>query len=95
MFDLKCKRESCVYNSNCNCTAKNIDVDKNTECKTYEACNQEKKEQDKIPHTALRNQTSVKCHAECLFNSECSCIANGITVKTSSSTPCCCTYMPK
>ena len=95
MFDLKCKRESCSYNQNCNCTAKNIDVSKNTECNTYNPTKGNKKEQDKIPQTAMRNETNVKCHAECLFNCEENCIANGITVKSSDACPCCCTFMPK
>lgn len=95
MFDLKCKRETCTYNCNCNCMAHNIDVDKNTECKTYCPSDKTKKEQDKIPHTPVRNETNVKCHADCLFNSEDMCIANGITVKSANTCPCCCTYMPK
>lgn len=95
MYDLKCKRENCIYNCNCNCTAKDIDVSKSTECKTYEPADHKKQEVDKIPVTPTRNQTCVSCKADCLFNSDCKCVANGITVKTSDSCPCCQTYMPK
>ena len=35
MYDLKCKRKGCTYNKNCNCTAKIVEVEKNTGCKTY------------------------------------------------------------
>ena len=36
MYDLKCKRKGCKYNKNCNCTAKNVEVKKDTSCKTYD-----------------------------------------------------------
>lgn len=95
MFDLKCKRQGCKFNQNCNCTAKEIDISKGTECITYQDCGEIKKEEDKITQTPKRKTTQVKCNAKCLFNKECHCSANGITVMTNNNKPECCTFLPK
>lgn len=98
MFDIKCKRQGCVYNKNCNCTAKTIEVTKNTECKTYEPSNEaEVGEVEKIGQPPIRKDTEVGCKANCLFNQNQVCSANGITVQTCDNTACpnCCTYEPK
>ena len=95
MFDLKCKRQGCIYNENCNCTAQNINVGKATECLSYKDCGFEKQEKDKISQTAARRNTNVTCNAKCLFNDKEICKANGITIMTSDSKPRCCTFMPK
>ena len=96
MFDLKCKREGCIYNSYCNCNAHHIDVDKKTDCITYTPSeNPNKKEEDKIPHKLVRKDTKVTCKADCLFNDGKKCLANGITVATNRNNPACQTYMPR
>ena len=100
MYDLKCKRQGCTYNKNCNCTAKQIEVTKNTECKTYQPSETMKHQEEKIGQPPIRKDIKVGCHAECLFNKEEKCIANGITVQTCNSAlgepcPICCTFMPE
>jgi len=98
MFDIKCKRKKCVYNKNCNCTSKTIDVAKNTECETYKPSNEaEVGEVEKIGQPPIRKNIGVNCKADCLFNDEHKCIANGITVLTCENIDCpnCCTYSPK
>lgn len=95
MFDIKCKRQGCVYNKNCNCTSKDIEVNKKAECKTYKPSNEaEVGEVEKIDQPAIRKDISVSCKADCLFNNEDICIANGITVQTCSNASCpnCCTF---
>lgn len=95
MFDIKCKRQGCVYNKNCNCTSKDIEVNKKTECKTYEPSkNTDIHEVEKISQPAIRKDIAVACKADCLFNKESQCIANGITVQTCENTSCpnCCTF---
>ncbi len=98
MFDLKCKRKGCVYNKNSNCTAKQVEVKKDTGCKTYMPSNEaEVGEVEKIGQPPIRKDIHVDCEANCIFNDNCTCTANGITVRTCDNTACpdCCTYMPK
>lgn len=98
MFDVKCKRKGCEFNKNCNCTAKDIEVTKDTACKTYKPSNEaEVGEVEKIGQPPIRKDTKVECKASCLFNNENICTANGITVQTCDNVACpnCCTYEPK
>ena len=95
MFDLKCKRQGCLYNESCNCTANNVHVGKKTECQTYKDSGVNKKEKDEIKQTAARKNINVDCKANCLFNQNNHCLANGISVITHDCTPECSTFMPK
>ena len=98
MYDLKCKRRNCVYNKNCNCTANDVEVKNDTSCKTYEASNEaEIGEIEKIGQPPIRKDIGVGCKADCLFNQNSVCTANGITVQTLDNVtrPNCCTYQPK
>ncbi len=95
MFDLKCKRQDCKYNHNCNCTAKSIKVGKTTDCETYSLNPNFVKEKDKIPQPPMRKSIFVGCDADCLFNSNHICKANGISVMTNDKSPECCTFMPQ
>lgn len=98
MFDLKCKRKGCVYNKNCNCIANEVEVRKDTGCKTYAPSNEaEVGEVEKIGQPPIRKDIQVDCHADCIFNSNQECTANGITVQTCDDVTCpnCCTYQPK
>jgi len=95
MFDLKCKRQGCKFNENCNCKANNISVGRGTECQTYEDCGYEKNQPDKIRQSPTRKDVDVGCKANCLFNDHQKCIANGISVMTNDRQPQCCTFMPK
>ena len=95
MFDLKCKRQDCKFNHNCNCTAKNIKVGERTDCETYSESQIPNKEKDKIAQPAMRKNINVPCDANCLFNKDCICKANGISVMTNDGSPECCTFMPE
>ena len=98
MFNIKCKREKCVFNKNLNCTAKEIKVTKNTDCKTYQPSNEaEVGEIEKVGQPPIRKDISVTCDAKCLFNSSHECAANGITIQTcnNKSCPSCCTFTVK
>ena len=97
MFDIKCKRQGCLFNKNCNCTSKSIEVDKKTECKTYEPGEKANVNMvEKIDQPPIRKDIAVACKASCLFNKNDECIANGINVQTCDNKACpnCCTYMP-
>ncbi len=103
MFDLKCKRVGCEYNEGCNCTAKEVEFASNTDCKTYKPSKEKEKnighieEVEKIGQPPMRKNISVGCEAECIFNSNCTCTANGITVQTCDNPECpiCCTFKPE
>lgn len=98
MFDLKCKRKGCIHNKNCNCTAAKIYVSKNTDCKTYQPSFENKEnEPSKVTQPPIRQNISVKCKANCLFNQNSICSANGISVQTlnDKTEPNCCTFLPK
>lgn len=97
MIDLKCKLTDCKYNKNSDCSAKEISVESEAICSSYEKVDKEEPK-DAIPMPAVRHNTSVNCEARCLFRKNGKCIANGITVvdetgkKIEAS---CSTYMPK
>jgi len=98
MFDVKCKREKCVYNKNLNCSAKEINVKSNTKCETYKPSNEaEVGEIEKVGQPPIRKDINVSCDAKCLFNNSHICSANGITVQTLSDKSCpnCCTFISK
>ena len=95
MFDLKCKRMNCKYNKKCNCVAGKIDVAPSTACTTYVDSGYKRVKGDEIEQAPTRKNTSVKCQADCLFNDNCTCKANGISVMTNDFKPECCTFMPK
>ena len=95
MFDLKCKRQNCKFNKDCNCSAAKVDVAKSTACLTYEDTGLKKHQTDQIKQPPKRKNTSVKCEAKCIFNDNSTCKANGISVMTNDFNPECCTFMPK
>lgn len=99
MYDLKCKRMDCEYNKNCNCTVDDLKIASDTSCNSYQKSNEaEVGEVERvIEQPAIRKDTDVACKADCLFNKDYSCEANGITVQTCDNKYCpnCCTYMPK
>lgn len=100
MYDLKCKRQSCTHNKNCNCTSKRVEVSKDSECKTFEPGQTMKHQEEKIGQPPIRKDIKVGCKADCIFNNNNVCSANGITVQTCTSNtgeacPTCCTFQPE
>lgn len=100
MFDLKCKRKGCEFNKNCNCTAKTVEVKQDTSCKTYKPSIKNLNQEEKIGQPPIRKNIKVDCKAECIFNQNNHCAANGITVQTCNNVsgenqPNCCTYQPQ
>ena len=98
MYDLKCKRKGCSFNKNCNCTANVVEVKKDTSCKTFTPSdNIHINKDEKVGQPAIRKDIEVDCTADCIFNHNSICNANGITVQTCDDIthPNCCTYQPK
>ena len=96
MFDLKCKKTDCEYNKNYNCGAKEVEIEKDTECETYKKSDI-KETEEKIDQPAVRKNIEVGCSADCIFNRQFECAANGITVEPclSANCPNCATFMPR
>jgi len=85
MKDLKCGLKDCTYNEGYCCQAKAIEVDKFTDCITYEKNPNKRKnltEAGKEFKPAKYDvDTKITCNAQsCLFNRDTKCVANGITV---------------
>lgn len=91
-MDLKCNKTMCLYNKKYCCYAKEITILKETECGTYEK-DQDKNPKDlqdvsKDMFEAAPDISSfrhikdikVNCKANCIFNNEGHCKANGITI---------------
>ena len=94
MFDLKCKRKSCEFNKNCNCTSKEVKVCHDTSCSTFKPTHKTEPEEEKISQPPIRKNIKVDCKADCIFNKNNHCSANGITVQTCKdrTDPSCCTF---
>ena len=98
MFDLKCKKLNCEYNKNHNCRAKVVEIQSDTECETFKPSKETNtNEVEKIDQPPVRKNIQVECSADCLFNNEFVCSANGITVQPCNGDNCpnCCTFLPK
>lgn len=91
-MDLKCKKMNCKYNEAYACMSKGIKVARNCECATFEKSDKldEKQHQDisrdmfevapEIHPFRHNRAMSIECAAECLFNKDGICKANGISV---------------
>ena len=97
MYDLKCKRQDCEYNKNWNCSLKKLEIKQDTSCDRYRKTEKDIENEEKINQPAIRKNIKVECGANCLFNKDSNCEANGITVQTNNNISCpnCCTFMPK
>lgn len=103
-MDLRCRKTSCRYNEDLTCMAKSISISSKLECKQY-VKKEGKKSKDfsrqiftekpfKVANYRHLKDMSLTCKAECLFNKEGRCLANGITVNESSSKePKCITFL--
>ena len=91
-MDLKCKKLNCKYNNACACMSKGIIIKRSCECGTFEQdCVRDEKQHQDISknmfevapeiHPFRHNKNvSIECKAECLFNNDGVCKANGISV---------------
>ncbi|MGN1212713.1 MAG: hypothetical protein ACI4TZ_01605 [Christensenellales bacterium] len=91
-MDLRCNKTNCKHNKCYCCTATEVHIAKNTDCRTYDK--DPEKTPDKLQDVSRDmfevapeiagykhdNKMNVKCNAKCLFNKNGLCNANGITV---------------
>lgn len=108
-MDIRCRKTTCKYNKTHTCMAKGILVESDAKCDTYEVDSQKEIEENNkdndmsrtlfegkikhAPHRARKNIV-IKCNADCLFNKEGKCMANGITVNDLKS-PYCISFFKK
>ena len=64
MYDLKCKRQACEYNKNCNCTSKVVHVKKDTTCETYSPVEKTTIEEEKIGQPIYKLLPDIE---ECIY----------------------------
>ena len=107
-MDLKCKKLDCKHNNTFSCECKAIKVNSNCECSTYEKNdNLDEKQKQDVSKTMFevapdihpyrhKKDVDIKCTAKnCLFNCDCNCHANGISVNPCSEKPTCVTNIKK
>lgn len=82
MKDLKCGLTDCSFNKGYSCCGNHITVNSNTDCSSFT-----KREQDNFFEAGVdiasgncTVDTYVECKANCLYNKNDRCVANGITV---------------
>ena len=106
-MDLKCRKTICKHNNKYACMAKEILVDRCTNCDTYEK--DPKKQGEHLQDVSKtmfeaapdlhpyrhNNECKINCNAKCLFNKNGLCQANGITMLAGSKDGICGTFIEK
>lgn len=83
MKDLKCGKKNCTYNKGYCCCAKKIEISGKTDCMTYSPDLNKKsmfEAGSDFEPASYSVDTKVGCSADCLFQKDNRCVANGITV---------------
>ena len=94
MKDLKCGKKNCKHNRGYSCCAKKIEVANNTDCLSFAPI--DKRDFEAAADFGRANysvDTAVGCHADCIFQKDNVCIANGITVMGDHNCAICQTYV--
>lgn len=100
-MDIKCRKTSCRFNKGLSCTASFVEIGQATKCQSFVRGGDEFDFSRRMFETApefgsSRNikQVNLKCEStDCLFNKECRCNANGITVLDEQNKPQCGTFI--
>lgn len=87
-MDIKCRKLTCKFNDNWVCMAKEIEIEKDTQCSTFTFT--EKEVEDNTKHIFSKTpiyknyrhikDINLKCNADCFFNINGECMSNGITI---------------
>lgn len=102
-MDLRCRKTSCEYNKNLTCAATQINITEKLLCASFKE-NKIKEEKDfssliftnnppKVADYRHIKNSCLNCKANCLFNKNFKCIANGITINAPNNAPKCITFM--
>ena len=100
MKDLKCGKKECRFNKGYCCTAKDITISNDTCCESYYPLAEKRGHLFEVAHEFAKANysvdTHVKCTANCIFEKDNCCTANGITVMSENAlTPQCLTFVKK
>ncbi len=98
MKDLKCGKKSCKFNRGYCCCARKIDVDKATDCLTYQQSGKNAsmfEAGSDFVKADYSVDTAVNCNADCIFQKDNKCIASGITVMGDNNCANCLTFIKK
>ena len=100
-MDIKCRKTGCRFNKGQTCMAKFVDINNQTMCKSF-VCGGEDKDFSRLmfetapEYANFRHirDVNLKCTKQsCLFNKDCCCNANGITILNNNNVPCCGTFI--
>lgn len=92
-MDLKCRNLDCENNDRYSCTRKGIIINNHSYCKDYKkTTNLSEDQQQNVPKTMFEKEAKlhpyrhnktvdIECGADCLFNHNGKCLANGIAVQ--------------
>lgn len=102
-MDIVCRKTECEFNKDYVCQARGILIDKKIMCSTYEPIEEKKPDFSKdLPNEApvygrhrVVKDLNLLCKANCLFNRDGFCEANGITVNSLDEKPYCITFLKK
>ena len=101
IMDIKCRKTGCRFNKGQTCIAKFVDINNNTECKSFVRGGEDKDYSSLMFETAPEyanfrhiKDVNLKCNKQsCLFNNNQKCNANGITVLDNNGCPNCGTFI--
>ena len=88
-MNIVCRKTKCKYNNNLACQSEKIFIDRELNCEQYEPIEKgslqdiSKNMLETAPEIAPfrhNKDIHIKCQANCVFNKDCHCIANGIFV---------------
>lgn len=102
-MNIICRKTNCKFNRNFVCYAHNLDLSKNAKCDTFQNLNAIENDSSKKLYKVKPKYDSFKsckklkicCSANCQFNKNKECHANGITVNSLEEIPYCITYFKK
>lgn len=88
-MNIVCRKTKCKYNNNLACQSEKIFIDRELNCEQYEPIEKDslqdisKNMMETAPEIAPfrhNKDIHIKCQANCVFNKDCHCVANGIFV---------------
>ena len=103
-MNFSCRKLKCEHNCNCVCKLKNIEISHNLDCKMHKEDNKKVEDKtktmfDKVPEFSNfvhHEEVKISCSAQCIFNTNGQCMANGIIVnETKPDNAICVTFLKK
>lgn len=102
-MDIRCRKTECEKNKKYTCQAKGICISQKCLCEAFEKGDKKEKDTSRsmfevAPEYAPQRDSKtlkIECKADCIFNEEGLCTANGITVNALMEKPYCITFLKK